>query len=167
MRCLRASLCQICPGVTSLPPLEMANHITVGRQAPQRQLVPRTTAGPDKPAPTYTVHQEQQVAQVSPTKKEIPSERATSLYRLTSIQRPEELPDIWQTLTPLTKEKARPAFEIVCRESARALRCKPPRITHAKGSPPTRTPLSHRRSQLCERHGQHIPVSGPFPISRV
>ena len=28
------------------------------------------------------------------------------------------------------KEKARPAFEIACRESARALRCKAPCVTH-------------------------------------
>ena len=34
-------------------------------------------------------------------------------------------------MSPLTKEKARPAFEIACRESARALRCKAPRVTHA------------------------------------
>ena len=32
---------------------------------------------------------------------------------------------------PLTKEKAQPAFEIVCRESARALICKAPQVTHA------------------------------------
>ena len=29
------------------------------------------------------------------------------------------------------KEKAQPAFEIACRESAQALRCKAPRVTHA------------------------------------
>ena len=34
-------------------------------------------------------------------------------------------------MDPLTKEKARPAFEIACRESAQALRCKAPRVTHA------------------------------------
>ena len=30
----------------------------------------------------------------------------------------------------MTKEKARPAFEIACRESTQALRCKAPRVTH-------------------------------------
>ena len=33
-------------------------------------------------------------------------------------------------MAPLTKEKARPAFEIACRESARALRLKALRVTH-------------------------------------
>ena len=32
MKCLRESLFQTCPGVNSLPPLDMADHITVGRQ---------------------------------------------------------------------------------------------------------------------------------------
>ena len=34
-------------------------------------------------------------------------------------------------MAPLSKEKAQPAFEMACRESARALRCKAPRVTHA------------------------------------
>ena len=42
----------------------------------------------------------------------------------------QELPQIWHTLAPLTKEKARPAFKISCRESARVLRCKAPLVTH-------------------------------------
>ena len=33
-------------------------------------------------------------------------------------------------MAPLTKEKARPALEIACRESARDLRYKAPRVTH-------------------------------------
>ena len=57
--------------------------------------------------------------------------QAPSLYRLADVQIPEELPQIWQTLAPLTKERARPAFEIMCRESALALRYKAPRVTHA------------------------------------
>ena len=52
------------------------------------------------------------------------------MYRLSNVQGPEELPEIWQTLATLTKEKARPAFERACRESARALRYKAPRVTH-------------------------------------
>ena len=124
-----------CPGVTSLPPLEMADHIAVGQQALQRQLLPRITAGHATPAQTYIVHQAQQVAQAAPEKKRIPAERwdlqAASMYWPADVQRPEELPDIWKTLAPLTKEKARPTFEIDCRESAIALRCMPPWITHA------------------------------------
>ena len=108
----------------------MANHITVYQQALYRQLVPRITAGPATPAPTYILHHEKQVAQAAPANKKIPAERwyiqAASLYWLANVQRPEELPDIWQTLAPLTKEKARPAFEIACRESTRALRYKAP-----------------------------------------
>ena len=108
----------------------MSNHITVGQHALQWQLVPRITAGTATPDPTYIVHQSQQAAQAATTKKKIPAERwdlqDASLYRIVDLQRPEELTELWQTLTPLTKEKARPAFEIACRESARALRCKPP-----------------------------------------
>ena len=81
------------------------------------------------------MHQSQQFAQVAPVKKKIPEERwylqAYSLYRLSDVQGPEELPEIWQTLATLTKEKASPAFERACRESARALRYKSPRVTHA------------------------------------
>ena len=56
--------------------------------------------------------------------------QAPSLYRLSDVPGPEELPQIWHTLAPLTKEKARLAFEIVCRESSRAVRCKAPHVTH-------------------------------------
>ena len=60
---LRASLYPTRPGVKSLPPLEIADHIKVGRQALQRQLVPRITTGPATPDPTYIVHQAQQATQ--------------------------------------------------------------------------------------------------------
>ena len=56
MKWLRAYLYQMCPGVKSLPSLDMSNHITVGRQTLQRQLVPRIPAGPATPSPTYIVH---------------------------------------------------------------------------------------------------------------
>ena len=173
MRWLRASLYQMCPGVPYLPPLEMYNHITVVRQTLQRQLIPRIPAGPatPAPAPTYIVHQSQQVFQAALAKKKSPTERwdlqAASLYQIADIQGPEELSEIWQTLSPLTKEKAQPAFEIARRESARALRCKPPPSHTCGGSPHTRTPLLHQRSQICERHSQYLPFSGPFPLSRV
>ena len=112
----------------------MADHITVGRQNLQRQLVPHIPAGPATPDPTYIVHQAQQVTQAAPAKKKIPAERsdlqALSLYTLTNVQGTEELPEIWKTLAPPTKEKARPAFEIACRESARFLRRKAPQVTH-------------------------------------
>ena len=57
MKWLRASLYQTCPGVKSLPPLEMADHITVSLQTLQRQLVPRIPSGPATQEPTYIVHQ--------------------------------------------------------------------------------------------------------------
>ena len=134
MRWLRAFLYQTCPGVKYLPPLNMADHITVRRQNLQRQLVPRIPAGTATPAPTYIVHQEKQVSQAATAKEKIQAERsdlqASSLYKLANAQGPEELPEIWHTLDPLTKEKSRPAFEIACGESSRALRCKAPRVTH-------------------------------------
>ena len=130
MKWLRASLFQTFPGFKYLPPLEMANHITVGRQNLQQQLVPCTPVGPATSAPTYILQQAQQVPPAAPAKKKNLSERcylqASSLYRLTNVQGPEYLPEIWKTLPPLTKEKAQPAFKIACRESARALRCKAP-----------------------------------------
>ena len=125
-RWIRVSLYQTCLGVKYLPPLEMADHITVGHQNLQRQLVPHIPAGPATPDPTYIVHQAQQVTQAAPAKKKSPAERwdlqASSLYRLADIQGPEDLPEICQPLDPLTKDKARSTFEIGCRDSARALR---------------------------------------------
>ena len=113
----------------------MADHITVRFQTLQRQMVPHISAGPAIPAPTYILHQIQQFAQAAHAKKKRPAERwdlqAASLYRLTAVQGPEDLSKIWKTLAPLTKEKSRPTFEIECRESARALRCIPPQVTHA------------------------------------
>ena len=130
---LRASLYRIFPGVTSLPPLELAYHITVSRQTLQIQMVPRIPAGPAAPTPTYII-QNHPAAQAALAKKKDPAERwdlqAPFLYRLANVQGPEDLPKIWKTLAPLTKEKARPAFKIACRESARALRCKATLVTH-------------------------------------
>ena len=135
MTWLRASLYQACPGVNSLPPLKLADKITVSHQTLQRHLVPRTRAQPATPAPTYIVQQAQPVDQATPPKKKNPAERwdlqAPSLYRLANVQGPEELSQIWKTLAPLTKEKARPAFKIACIESAQDLRCKAPCVTHA------------------------------------
>ena len=65
----RVSLYQACPGVNSLPPLELADHIIVRRQTLQRQLVPRTRERPATPAPTYIVQQAQPVARAAPAKK--------------------------------------------------------------------------------------------------
>ena len=97
--------------------------------------MPRTPSGPATPAPTYIVHQAQQVAQAAPVKKKTPEERldpqASSLYSLANVQGSEYLPEIWQTLSHLTKEKAQPAFKISCRESVKSPRCKAPRVTHA------------------------------------
>ena len=85
----------------------MADHITVGCQTVKRQLVPRIPAGPNTTVLAYIVHQSQKVAHASPAKKKVPEERwelqAASLYRLTEVQGPEDLPEIWQNLSPLTK----------------------------------------------------------------
>ena len=75
MKWLRASLYQTFPGVTSLPPLEMSDHITVGQQTLQRQLVLYIPAGLATPALTYIVQQAQQVAQATPANKKSPAER--------------------------------------------------------------------------------------------
>ena len=102
----------------------------VSRQTLQRQLVPHIPTGLFTPALTYILHQAQQVSQAALANKKIPEERwdlqAVSLYMLTEVQGPEYLLEICQNLTPLTKEKARPAFEIAYRESASELRCKSP-----------------------------------------
>ena len=133
MTWFRDSIYKTCPVVKSLPPLKLADHITVSRQTLQRQMVPRTPTGPEVPTPTYIIHNKP-AAQSVPAKKKDPEERwylqAPSMYILADVQGLEELPKIWRTLAPLTKEKARPAFEIACRESTRALRCKAPRMTH-------------------------------------
>ena len=133
MTWLRASLYATCPGVTSIPPLELADYITVRRQNLQIQMVPRTPSGPAAPPPTYII-QSQPAAQAAPTKKKDPAERwdlqAPSMYGIDDVQGPEYLPKIWKTLAPLTKEKAQPAFEIACRESAQTLICNTPRVTH-------------------------------------
>ena len=96
MKWLGAYLYQTCPGLKSLPPLDMADHITFGRKNLQRQLVPLIPVSPATPAPTYILHQAQQVAQTAPAKKKIPAEswdlQASSLYRLADVQGPEELP---------------------------------------------------------------------------
>ena len=57
--------------------------------------------------------------------------QAPYLYRLVNVQGPEDLPDTWKTLAPLSKEKAWTASKMACRERARALRCKAPLVTHA------------------------------------
>ena len=76
-------------------------------------MVLRTPAGPAAPTPTYTT-QYQPAAQAVPTKKRDPEERwdlqAPPLYRIADVKGPEDMPKIWKTLAPLTKEKARPTF---------------------------------------------------------
>ena len=121
---LRASLYAAFPGVTSLPPLELADHITVSRQNLLKAMVPRTPSSPAAPAPTYII-QSQPTSQAAPAKEKEPAERwdlqATYMYRLADVQGPEDLPEIWKTLAPLSKEKAWPAFEMACRERAHEL----------------------------------------------
>ena len=77
----------------------MADHITVGRQNMQQQILPRTAAGHATSAPTYIVHQSQQVSQTSPAKKKTPvghwDLKASSLYRITNVPGLEDLPEIW------------------------------------------------------------------------
>ena len=88
-------------------------------------MVPRTPSGTDASPPTYII-QNQLAAQAAPAKKKDLEERwdlqAPYLYRLADAQGPEHLTKIWKTLAPLTKEKARTAFNIACRESAQVLR---------------------------------------------
>ena len=97
-------------------------------------MVPLTPSGPAAPPPAYII-QSRPEAQAATPKKKDSAERwdlqTLSMYRLVNVQGLEDLPNIWKTLVPLTKEKARPAFEIACRKIARALRCKSPRVTHA------------------------------------
>ena len=52
---LRASLYATRPGVTSLPPLELADHITIGRQNLHKTMVPKNHSGPAAPAPAYII----------------------------------------------------------------------------------------------------------------
>ena len=95
MNWLSSSLYKTCPGVTSLLPLELADHITVNRQTLQRKMVPRTPAGPAAPTPTYVIHN-QPAAQEAPIKKKDPEEQwdllDPSMYRLADVQGPEDLP---------------------------------------------------------------------------
>ena len=105
MTWLRASLYATCPGVTPLPPLKLANHITVSRQKLQIEMVPRTPSGSAAPPLTYII-QSQPAAQASSAKKKDPAEgwdlQAPSLYRLADVQGSEDLPKIWKTLAPRT-----------------------------------------------------------------
>ena len=115
MAWLRAYLYAACPGVTALPPLELVDHITVSRQELLKVKVPRTPSRPDTPAPRYII-QSQPASQAALAKKKEPAERwdlqATYLCRLADVQGPEDLPEIWKTLAPLSKEKAWLAFEM-------------------------------------------------------
>ena len=133
MTWLRASLYQAFLGVNSLPPLELDDHITISRKTLYRQMVPSACAQPATLSPTYIV-QQLQPSQATPAKNKNPAKRwdlqALSLSRIVDIQSPEDPTLIWHTLAPLIKEKACPAFKIACRESARALGCKAPRVTH-------------------------------------
>ena len=91
----------------------------------QQQLVPHDATGPAAPAPTYIVHHAQYVALTATAKKKTTSKswdlKASALYRLSNIPGTEDLPEICQTLPPLTKENTQPNFEISFRESARVL----------------------------------------------
>ena len=95
MTWLRAYLYQACPRAKFLSPLDLDDQITISCQTLQRQLVPRNSAQPETPAPTYIV-QQAQTAQEALAKKKNLEERwylqAPSLYRLADVQGPEELP---------------------------------------------------------------------------
>ena len=99
MTWLRASLYAACPGVTSLPQLDLANHITVSRQDLLKATVPRTPSSPAALEPTYII-QIQPASQAVPSKKKEPAERwdlqATYLYRLADVHGQEDLPEIWK-----------------------------------------------------------------------
>ena len=68
MTWLRASLYAARPGVTSPPPLELSDHITVSRQNMLKATVPCTPSSPAAPAPTYII-QIQPASQVAPATK--------------------------------------------------------------------------------------------------
>ena len=67
MTWLRSSLYAARPGVTSLPLLELADHITVGRQNLQKAMVPSNSSSSAAPAPTYKI-QSQPAPQAAPAK---------------------------------------------------------------------------------------------------
>ena len=114
MTWLRASLFQACRSVNSLSFLNMDNHITVGRHNLQKHIVPCTAAGTASPAPNYIVHQSQQASTSAPINEENLAGhldlQASALYRIANFPIPEDQPDIWKTLGPLTKIKSRQAF---------------------------------------------------------
>ena len=68
MTWLRASLYATCLGVTSTPPLDLANHITVSLQKLQIDMVPHTPSGKSAPPPTYII-QSLPADKAAPTKK--------------------------------------------------------------------------------------------------
>ena len=74
MKWLRASLYAARPGVTPLPLLELADHITVSRQNLLKSMVPSTPSSPAAPAPMYII-QSQPASQATPAKKKEPAER--------------------------------------------------------------------------------------------
>ena len=120
--------------VVSLPPLDMDDHITIVRQRLQNQMVPSAPQAHTMPSMCIFHNQPHQTASPTPPKKNTPSEnwdlQVMALLRITNVPAIENMSEIWHTPTPLTKEKAIPSLEISCREIARALICKAPRVTH-------------------------------------
>ena len=115
MTWLRASLYAVCPGIKSLPLLDLAYHITVSRKKLLIEMVPRTPSGTATPSLTYII-QIQPAAQAAPENKKDPAERwdlqAPYLYRLANVQGSEDLPDIWKTLAPLKRRRRSPPSKL-------------------------------------------------------
>ena len=54
-----------------------------------------------------------------------------NFMRLCNVTAVDDLPQIWRTIAPLSRDRARPAMEAVCRKKSNQMRFRAPRITHA------------------------------------
>ena len=149
MRWLRAYLYPTCPGVTSLPPLEMTDHITVVQKALQRQLVPRITAGPATLSPIYIVHQAQQATQAAPENKNpCRALGPKGCITVSARQRSEARRTTRYLVDPRPPHKREGATRIrnIPQGQHKSAKMQSPPDHTRSGSPPTRNPLLHQRS---------------------
>ena len=135
MTWLRASLFKACSSITPLPPLNMANHITVGLHCLHQQLALSPTQAHMVPTPTYSFHPEQSSTLQAPVRNKTPTDRwylqSTALFRIANITTTETFPEIWHTFALLTKEKSRLSLRISCIMNPCVHQYKAPRVTHA------------------------------------
>ena len=117
--CMRGCINATAPGVPILGTLDLEEHITVRRKRLWRDLV---LANPPLPTqvPTYIMQ-----ADHPPAPPSVPPNKETtmaglwdlhhlSLCRLCNIMAVRELPKIWNTTTPILKEKVQAAVKIAC-----------------------------------------------------